>query len=207
MKKFGLIVFAFLCVAVGLYPVIYFLIDIRFGLLGNKTAELLESAYYMPVFYGHIIPGGLALLIGWSQFVQAWRKRWPSTHRTIGKIYLLAVLISGMCGLAIATQATGGIVPMIAFMASAIFWLVTSGLAYSSARKGDYIRHRNMMIYSYAVCFSAVTLRVWLPLLVVGFGEFVPAYRIVSWLSWVPNVIVAYFIVRRLTSSKTAATL
>lgn len=53
------------------------------------------------------------------------------------------------------------------------------------------------MIYSYAVCFSAVTLRIWLPLLIVVTGEFINAYQIVGWLSWVPNLIVAYFIINK----------
>ena len=53
------------------------------------------------------------------------------------------------------------------------------------------------MVYSYAVCFSAVTLRIWLPILIAITGEFESAYLIVGWLSWVPNLIVAYFIVNR----------
>ena len=52
------------------------------------------------------------------------------------------------------------------------------------------------MIYSYAACFAAVTLRLWLPLLVFLFGDFIKAYVLVSWLCWVPNIIVAYFIQR-----------
>ena len=51
------------------------------------------------------------------------------------------------------------------------------------------------MIYSYAACFAAVTLRIWLPLLIVSLGDFITAYRIVAWLCWVPNLMVAYFLV------------
>jgi hypothetical protein len=57
-----------------------------------------------------------------------------------------------------------------------------------------------MMIYSYAACFAAVTLRLWLPLLVIGFGDFIKAYTVVAWLCWVPNILVAYLIVRKLRS-------
>ncbi len=35
-----------LAFAVGLYPVIYFLIDRRFGLLGSKSNELLANAFW-----------------------------------------------------------------------------------------------------------------------------------------------------------------
>jgi len=53
------------------------------------------------------------------------------------------------------------------------------------------------MIYSYAECFAAVTLRIWLPLLTLVLGEFLTAYRIVAWLCWVPNILFAYIWGRR----------
>jgi hypothetical protein len=53
-----------------------------------------------------------------------------------------------------------------------------------------------MMIYSYAACFAAVTLRIWLPLLISITGDFFIAYPIVAWLCWVPNLIVANLIVK-----------
>lgn len=40
--------------------------------------------------------------------------------------------------------------------------------------------------------------RVWLPLLIMAFGDFIVAYSIVAWLCWVPNLLVANFIVRKL---------
>ncbi|MBX7126969.1 MAG: DUF2306 domain-containing protein, partial [Cyclobacteriaceae bacterium] len=59
------------------------------------------------------------------------------------------------------------------------------------------VRHREAMIYSYAACFAAVMLRVWLPVLSIALGAFDPAYRIVAWLCWVPNMLVAIWLVRR----------
>jgi hypothetical protein len=40
-------------------------------------------------------------------------------------------------------------------------------------------------------------LRVWMPLLILVFGEFLIAYKIVAWLCWVPNLVFAYFWVKR----------
>jgi hypothetical protein len=46
------------------------------------------------------------------------------------------------------------------------------------------------MIISYSLTYAAVTLRIWLPILLMIFsGDFNTAYRIVAWLSWVPNFI------------------
>lgn len=53
------------------------------------------------------------------------------------------------------------------------------------------------MIYSYATCYGAVDLRIWFPILVNVIEEFIVAYKILAWLCWVPNIIVAYFIERK----------
>ncbi|MGS2739851.1 hypothetical protein [Sinomicrobium sp. M5D2P17] len=47
-----------------------------------------------------------------------------------------------------------------------------------------------------------VTLRIWLPLLEMLLGNFPDAYRIVAWPAWVPNLIVAYFIVKNKSAVK-----
>ena len=63
-------------------------------------------------------------------------------------------------------------------------------------------QHKKIMVYSYAACFAAVTLRIWLPILQTIFGDFDTAYRIVAWLCWVPNLIVASIICRQLDTQK-----
>ena len=59
------------------------------------------------------------------------------------------------------------------------------------------------MFFSYAACFAAVTLRIWLPLLTIAMGESNSAYRIVAWLCWVPNIIVAILILRNKKTVRT----
>jgi uncharacterized membrane protein len=205
MKKAAWILVGITATSIGLYPIIYFLIDRKFGLLASKSAELLSDNLWNIAFYGHIILGGLALLIGWLQFNQKLRRRKIQIHRNIGKTYMIAVLISGICGLYIALYATGGIVSKLGFFILGVVWLSTTILGYTSIRKGNVQLHQKVMIYSYAACFAAVTLRIWLPLLTGLMGEFLSAYRIVSWLCWVPNIIVAYFIVRNTNAINTAS--
>jgi len=200
IKRFPFIFFAFLCIVIGLYPISYFIQERTFGLLQFKSAELLKDLLWNIFFYLHIILGGLALMIGWSQFSTRFRKRQMNWHRQIGKIYVISALISGLSGLYIAFFATGGLISIVGFLSLAIIWLYTTGMAFRAIKKGNIRRHQELMIYSYAACFAAVTLRLWMPILIPLYaGEFIPAYRIVAWLSWVPNLIVAYFIVRRLS--------
>lgn len=199
-------IFSFLCVLVGLYPVIYFLMDRHFGLLSSKGQEVLTSQMWNSGFYGHIVFGGIALLIGWAQFSSKLRKTSIVLHKIIGKIYIFSVLISGVCGIYIAQFATGGISNVIGFSSMAIIWLTTTILAFKSIKQGNIKMHQNYMVYSYSVCFSAVTLRIWLPILSSLTGEFILAYQIVGWLSWVPNLIVAYFIIKRMNKKSSTAT-
>ncbi len=172
----------------------YFLIDRKFGLLSSKSAELLSNHFWNIAFYGHIILGGIALLIGWLQFSNKLRKKNIKIHRTIGKTYVVSVLISGFCGLYIALYATGGIISILGFFSLGIVWLSTTFLGFRAIKNRNVELHEKFMIFSFAACFGAVTLRIWLPILIGIMGEFTVAYRIVAWLCWVPNIIVAYFI-------------
>ncbi len=197
MKKITWVVFAALCILIGLYPLKYFIGDRMSGLLQSKTEAILNSPVWNVAFYGHIIFGGIALLVGWAQFSKWLRVMYTKAHRIVGKIYLISVLISGICGIYIGYYATGGLISMAGFIALGIIWLFTSSKAYIAVKNKDFNRHEAFMIFSYAACFAAVTLRIWLPMLVSYFHAFIPAYRIVAWLSWVPNLVVSYWIVDR----------
>ena len=83
------------------------------------------------------------------------------------------------------------------FFLLGVFWIFFTVRAYTAVRASDLTKHEGYMIYSFAACFAAVMLRVWMPILILIFGEFLIAYSIVAWLCWVPNLIFAYFWVRK----------
>lgn len=199
LKRIPWLIIAVMAIAIGLYPIIYLLVDMKSnGLLGSKSPELLASIIYNLAFYTHIIFGGIALLVGWAQFSKKWRFKYLKTHRNLGKVYILSVLLSGLAGLYIAFHANGGLVSKFGFGMLAFLWLLTTSMAYTSVRKKRIVTHKKWMVRSYALCFAAVTLRLLLPslpaILQIGFDE---AYVIISWLCWVPNLIVAEVLIRR----------
>ncbi|MGL4630883.1 MAG: DUF2306 domain-containing protein [Leadbetterella sp.] len=195
--RFVQIVFVIFAVLIGLYPSIYFFLDRRFGLLSFKTEELLNSLPWNIGFYTHIIGGGIALLIGWVQFFSKFRDKNIRLHRQIGWIYIATVMFSSLSGIYIGFYATGGLASSMGFISLGVFWFYTTLKAFLHAKNKRPESHKQMMMYSYAACFAAVMLRIWLPLLVFILGDFIQAYVIVAWLSWVPNVIVAYIIVNQ----------
>ena len=190
--------FALFAIAVGVYPVIYFFVDSNFGLLQSKPEALLVDSIWKVAFYTHILLGGLALLIGWIQFDKGLRNRNRKLHKRIGMAYVTAAFFSSLAGIYIGTFATGGMVSVFGFVTLGIIWLCTTMMGWYTAKKHDYETHEDWMIYSYAACFAAVTLRICLPVLIIlHHGDFLPAYKIVAWLCWVPNIIVAFWLVRR----------
>jgi uncharacterized membrane protein len=201
MVKKGLwILFATFALLIGLYPMIYFLIDRKFGLLNSKSVELLSNTFWNIGFYTHIIFGGIALFIGWTQFSLKMRNRRMALHRKLGKFYVVAVLLSALAGIYIGFFATGGWVSSAGFICLGIIWFYTTLKAYLYIKNAEIEKHQKMMVYSYAACFAAVTLRIWLPVLTMVYGDFSKAYLVVAWLCWIPNLIVAYLITRKIAN-------
>ena len=191
------ILMAVLAVFVGTYPFRYFFPDRNIGLLQLKTEAVLADPFWNIGFYSHIIPGGIALLIGWLQFNEKIRTKRLTWHRMIGIVYVSAALVSSLAAIYIACYATGGIIASSGFMCLGLFWFYSTYKGYSLIIEKNINAHQEMMIYSYAACLAAVTLRIYLPLLSFAFGDFIKAYLLVAWLSWIPNLIVAFYINKR----------
>jgi len=183
-------------ILIGLYPLQFILLKGKPGILSMKSDGLLSNVMWNVGFYIHILLGGLALLIGWVQFNKGFRQRNASIHRTIGKIYVASVLLSSLAGLYIGFFAEGGPVAFAGFTCGNLIWFYSTISAYSTILEGALWEHQKMMIFSYATCLSAVTLRIWLPLLANATENFILSYQLISWISWAPNLVVAYFIVK-----------
>lgn len=200
-RKFVWYFFVFLCISIGLYPISYLVADMSQGLLGTKSQEILSQFEYLLIFYLHISFGGISLLIGWSQFVKSFRNKNLSLHRLLGKTYIVSVLISGVSGFYIALHATGGLPSVIGFSSLSILWILTTILAFRAIINKKQTSHEQWMIRSYGLTFAAVTLRLWMPVLIGGAGlDFFVAYPIIAWLCWIPNIIFAELIIVRLKS-------
>jgi uncharacterized membrane protein len=146
--------------------------------------------------YPHIIVGMIALAIGPLQFHPRVQAR-TTLHHTLGKIYIVIAMLVGIVGLYMAIYSFGGMITHVGFGLLAVGVLIATGMAYRSVLRRRYARHREWMIRSYALMFAAPTLRLWMPLLTIANGgEFRPAYLWVSWLCWVPNLLLAEWYIR-----------
>ena len=160
--------------------------------------ELVDSFKARPWgIYPHVIVGMLGLALGPLQFHPRIQMR-TALHRTIGKVYVGIAMLVGLVGLYMAWYSFGGPITHMGFGLLAVGVLVTTWTAYRLVRARQFRKHREWMIRSYALMFGAVTLRLWLPLFIIGYqGQFLPAYRWIAWVSWVPNLLVAELYIRR----------
>ena len=137
-------------------------------------------------------------MIGWSLFLKKLRAKKIHIHRLIGKIYIIAVLLSSFTGLYVAYHATGGIFAKLGFSGMSIAWFTTTYIAYKAIRNKNIQLHERWMIRSYAVTFTGVTFRLWMPFLIIAFQlDFLEAYPIASWASWMANLLVAQWLIRK----------
>lgn len=167
--------------------------DIHFA--EQKAVYLAHHAMLMV----HIIGAMLAILIGPFQFLPQLRQgRRLKFHRWLGRAYLLSVLFGGIGGLYMAQFGYGGLITEFGFATLAILWLYSGYMAYKHIRNKEIEAHRQWMIRNYALTLAGTMLRVWVPIFVVGGGiDWVLAYRAIAWLAWVPNLLVAEWIIRR----------
>ena len=157
------------------------------------------------VLYAHIAFAAIALLIGPAQFATALRTRFNRLHRTLGRIYLVSVLLAGTAGFVLSFVNEAGFVGFFGFGALAVLWVFTAVKAYRSVRAGDYRSHQAWMIRNFALTYAAVMLRIWLGVLVAshlllgldGSMAFANAYAAVPFLAWLPNIVVAEIMIAR----------
>jgi len=75
--------------------------------------------------------------------------------------------------------------------------MTVTTLALKAALERRFAAHRAWMIRSFALTFAAVTLRLYLPLLLVVPVPFLTGYAAISFLCWVPNLMVAEAFLKR----------
>lgn len=156
----------------------------------TRAPDILANAFATPFLILHVVGAATALLIAPFQFIPRFRSRKSGLHRIVGRVYVGSCLLGGATGLPLALGSTAGPMATAGFGSLAIAWLVTTWLGWRYAVAGRYAEHRRWMLRSCALTFAAVTLRLYLafpPLLGI---DFVTAYRAISLLCWVPNLLV-----------------
>lgn len=178
---YAVVVYSVLPLGAAVHP------DMRASFAGQKLAV-----------YAHVFGSAVALLLGPLQFWSRLRAQRPGLHRLLGKLYLgVGVGLGGLAGLALAPSAYGGLPSTLGFACLALAWLYTAVHALGAAQSRDFAQHRRWMIRNFALTFAAVTLRLYLPGSMAAGIAFEVAYPAIAWLCWLPNLVVAEWLLRR----------
>jgi uncharacterized membrane protein YozB (DUF420 family) len=149
---------------------------------------------HLTTLISHIVGSMIALALGPFLIINRIRTRWPAVHRWMGRCYLLGVLFGGMAGLLLANYAYGGWLNRVGFGLLAVSWLTTGLMAFIRIREGNIQDHRRWVIRNFALTLGAISLRLQTIFLGAIF-DFDTAYAIVAWSAWVPNLIIAEWII------------
>jgi len=162
-----------------------------------KVSDPHFARYLFPLRL-HIAGGMGALLAGPWQFSERLRSRALNLHRWLGRFYLLEVALGSVAGLAMSFVSQEGLPTHLGFGILAVLWFVTGLQAYRCVRRGEIEAHREWMIRNFALTLAAVTLRNYMPLMIVALHwSFRATFITVSWLCWVPNLLIAEWIIAR----------
>ena len=143
---------------------------------------------------GHVTGGLLALLIGPFQFWKAFRMKYMTTHRNMGKVYLIAILVGALSSTILAWTTAVAIhwTWAVSLQALAFAWLVTAAMAYISIRRKSINQHKEWMVRSYVVTFGFVFFR-----FLNGsdffreMGNFIERGPTIGWLAWTIPLLIA----------------
>ncbi len=167
--------------------------------------EEIKLGYYNIAFFTHVYTSIFLLFFGILQFSKSLRNNKPKIHRLIGKLYILIILLlSGPASLIMGYHANGGIVSKISFVILSILWLIFTYLSFYHAKQLNFKKHQQFAIRSFALTLSAISLRLF-KFIIVFLWHPLPmdAYRIVSWLGWLFNLLIAEIIILYFIKNKT----
>lgn len=176
----------------------------------NDTAFLQLKQDYINIsewrfaFYTHVFTSIFVLLAGFTQFSQSFHKKYPDLHKKLGYLYVINILmVTGPASLLMGVYANGGFLSKIAFVLLAILWMSFTAIAVYKAIKKDFTAHRIFMIRSFALTLSAISLRIW-KVIIATTTDIPPMdrYRIIAWLGWGLNLLIAEWIIYRIVKLK-----
>ena len=203
MLKTLLKAFLLLALAFGSYLMIR--ITVAYSGMQSNVNFLMTKQRVYPLswwrasFYVHVFTSCFVLVAGFTQFSPWILRRFPRIHRLMGWAYLLLVtIVSGPAAWVMALYANGGLPARTSFTILASLWIGFTLLAGYYVIRKRFALHGAYMVRSYALTLSAITLRAYtLVLEATTLASPRDIYITTAWLSWVPNLLLAQWLIRR----------
>jgi uncharacterized membrane protein len=169
----------------------YFVIDRAFPYFFNFNIEQYQDYYWSNKWWlvGHLLGGGVALILGPFQFSTTFRNRYVALHRNLGKAFIIGILIGSLSAIYMSFYVAPqvNISWSISLFVLALVWLVSVFMAYRMIRLRRVPQHKEWMIRAYIITVAFVLFRFlnetsFIRELMPTFEERGPAC---IWMSWV----------------------
>ena len=159
--------------------------------------RIIHLDYYRIAFYSHIFTSGFILLCGAFLFSNFILKRYSKLHRWLGKTYVFLLLcIAAPSGMIMAFHANGSWFTQLSFFILTPLWWWFTWKGFQTVLQKRFQAHRIWMMRSYALTLSATSLRIYQLILGSHFLiDPVIQYTLVSWGSWVGNLMFIEWII------------
>jgi len=161
--------------------------------------DYIDIPWWRAAFYTHVFSSIFALAAGFTQFSGHILKHHRKIHRIVGRIYAVDILfINFPAGMVMGVYANGLWPSRTAFIILDCLWFYFTWRAVRAARQKRIPEHKEFMLRSYALTFSAITLRTWKIILMNTFHpDPLSLYMIDAWMGFVPNLILVEWLIRR----------
>ena len=171
--------------------------DYQYAFLAKKQ-DYIHNRVWLIAFYTHVFTSIFTLIAGFTQFSNHIQTYHRPVHRFMGRLYVIAVIfINVPAGFIMAIYANGLLPSKIAFMILDILWFYFTLKGWQAALNKKIALHRQWMIRSFALTFSAITLRSWRMILEPFIQNELSIYMMDAWLGFVPNLIFAELWIRK----------
>nr|WP_084468925.1 DUF2306 domain-containing protein [Nocardiopsis trehalosi] len=185
----------------------------------SRVAVRADFPLHYALLMGHILLGTVVLTTSCLQVWPWLRRRRPDLHRFSGRLYVAAAVPGAVLALVVSFAGTQGLAQVSGNALAAALWLGCTVAGYRAARQRRFGPHREWMLRGFALAWSIVANRVWLPLCLAvasagldtayGGDEALMLQAAVGasvWLSWVVNLLVAeWWLHRRPAARRPAA--
>ncbi|MFD1424865.1 DUF2306 domain-containing protein [Laceyella sacchari] len=176
-----------------------FMVDPSFhSFLAKKDVALTNQEIWILMIRAHILLALVALIAGPIGLSKRIRVKFAPVHTWSGRIYVLSILLNFFPSIYVSFFASGGMPSTIGFLLLNTLWVVSTVLGYTSIRKKNMVQHTKWIIRSLFLSFANMTIYMIVAVTHHGFKlEYGLAYSIAVWLSWMVNLLIAEWTIRR----------
>lgn len=137
-------------------------------LTGGTRVPATFGLHY-PLLVAHVLFASVAMVCAVAQIWPGLRRRHPTLHRRIGRVYVATAIPAAVCAIVIGAATPFGPILAVSNVTLGALWLWFTVDGFIAGRQHRFGRHRRQMLRSATLALSIITNRIWAPVLYLSF--------------------------------------